>query len=107
MAGALAFCHPSVNESFGIVLLESWLAGTPGLVHARSEVLKYQCQKSGGGLWFKSYPEFEEELLLLLDNPALREKMGAAGRKYVQETYSWEKVGQRFFEGLDSLVRNI
>jgi glycosyltransferase involved in cell wall biosynthesis len=35
MAGALAFCHPSVYESLGIVLLEAWLAGTPALVHAR------------------------------------------------------------------------
>src|SRR5690606_15446772 len=26
MAGAVAFVHPSVNESFGIVLLEAWLA---------------------------------------------------------------------------------
>ena len=41
MAGALAFCHPSVNESFGIVLLESWLARTPALVHAGSDVLQH------------------------------------------------------------------
>ncbi|MGD9874915.1 MAG: glycosyltransferase family 4 protein [Kiritimatiellia bacterium] len=103
MAGAVAFCHPSVNESFGIVLLEAWLAGTPGLVHARSEVLKYQCRKSGGGLWFKSYPEFEEELILLLDNPDLRKNMGQAGRKYVLEIYSWGNIGQRLFEALESL----
>ena len=30
MAGAVAFIHPSVNESLGIVLLEAWLARTPG-----------------------------------------------------------------------------
>ena len=40
MAGALAFVHPSTFESLGIVLLESLLAGTPALVHARSEVLQ-------------------------------------------------------------------
>ncbi|OVE75326.1 hypothetical protein BVX97_04995, partial [bacterium E08(2017)] len=50
MAGALAFCHPSAYESFGIVVLESWLAGAPCLVNARSEVLKYHCAASNGGV---------------------------------------------------------
>ena len=81
MAGALAFVHPSTFESFGIVLLESFLAGTPALVHARSEVLRWQCRRSGGGLWFRHYPDFEEELLLLLNNENLRKRMGAAGKK--------------------------
>ncbi|MFC1497839.1 glycosyltransferase family 4 protein [Verrucomicrobiota bacterium] len=101
MAGATVFCHPSVNESFGIVLMESWLAGTAALVHAKSEVLRYQCSKSNGGLWFRSYPEFEEELMLLLEKPELRRKLGDAGREYVLREYSWEKVEERFFKALE------
>ncbi len=102
MAGAVAFCHPSVNESFGIVLMESWIAGTPALVHAKSAVLKYHCNRSNAGLWFKSYPEFEEELLLLLDNPAIRNAMGDAGRQYVLSEYSWQKIDGKLFESLAS-----
>lgn len=101
MAGALAFVHPSTFESFGIVLLESFLAGTPALVHARSEVLSWQCHRSGAGLWFRHYPDFEEELLLLLTHEDLRKRMGAAGRKYVQREYSWESVEKRLFDALD------
>ena len=101
MAGALAFVHPSTLESFGIVLLESFLAGTPALVHAGSEVLRWQCRKSGGGLWFRHYPDFEEELSLLLSNEDLRKRMGAAGREYVQKEYSWESVEKRLFDALD------
>ncbi len=101
MAGAAAFIHPSVNESFGIVLLESWLAGTPALVHAKSEVLRWQCRRSNGGLWFRAYPEFEEELKLLLDNKPLRDAMGAAGRSYVLNEYSWPSVEKRMFDALD------
>lgn len=103
MAGALAFCHPSVNESFGIVLLESWLARTPALVHAGSEVLRWQCERSGGGLWFRAYPEFEEELLLLLRQQELRQAMGAAGREYVLREYAWDRVDQRLFKALDGV----
>ena len=101
MAGAVAFIHPSTLESLGIVLLESWLAGTPALVHAKSEVLRWQCARSGGGLWFRSYPEFEEELLLLLNHADLRARLGAAGRACVLSEYSWPSVMKRMFDALD------
>ncbi len=101
MAGATAFIHPSVNESFGIVLMESWLVRTPALVHANSAVLRWQCEQSNAGLWFRTYPEFEEELLLLLDNRRVSETLGAAGREYVQTRYSMESVGARLLSALD------
>lgn len=102
MAGATAFIHPSVNESLGIVLLESWLARTPALVHAAGEVLTWQCRSSGGGLWFRNYPEFEEELLLLCRQPELRKAMGEAGRAYVELQYAWPAVRQRLLDALDT-----
>jgi glycosyltransferase involved in cell wall biosynthesis len=99
----VAFCHPSVNESLGIVLLESWMARTPALVHAGSLVLRDQCRRSHAGLWFQTYPEFEEELLLLLDNTRLRHEMGEAGRRFVCEAYAWPAVEERLFAALDNL----
>jgi glycosyltransferase involved in cell wall biosynthesis len=101
MAGAAAFCHPSVNESFGIVLLESWLSRTPALVHANCAVTRYHCRNSNGGLWFSSYPEFEEALSLLINNPALRAQLGDAGHKYVLKEYNWEKIGKKFSAALE------
>jgi glycosyltransferase involved in cell wall biosynthesis len=100
MADALAFVHPSVNESLGIVLLEAWLAGTPGLVHGGSDVLRWQCEHSNGGLWFRAYPEFEECLLLLLRDENTRQAMGEAGRHYVLGAYTWDAVEQRMFAAL-------
>ena len=97
MAGAVAFIHPSINESLGIVLLESWLARTPALVHAKGVVLQDQCRRSGGGLWFKTYPEFEECLLTLLDRPDLRQALGESGRRFVLNEYSWPAVQRRLF----------
>lgn len=100
MAGATAFCHPSVNESFGIVIFEAWMAGVPALVHDRSAVLRYQCQASGGGLWFRNYPEFEEALTLLLDRPDLRHALGEAGRQHVLTEYAPERVQQKLLTAL-------
>lgn len=102
MTCALAFCHPSPNESLGIVLLEAWLAGTPGLVTAASEVLVDQCRKSRGGLWFRNYPEFERELLLLVDKPDIASTLGTHGKAYVQSEYNWRVVEKRLFAALES-----
>lgn len=101
MAGAVAFLHASVNESFGIVLLEAWLSRTPALVHARGVVLRDQCRRSGGGLWFRHYPDFEECLLRLLDDHDLRKRLGESGRRYVLDRYNWTAVDRRLFHALD------
>jgi glycosyltransferase involved in cell wall biosynthesis len=100
MAGAVAFCHPSTNESFSIVILESWLAGTPVLVHAAGDVMPFHCRKSNGGLWFRNYPEFEEQLSLLLEYPELRQAMGSSGHRYVQDEYAWKAVEARLIKAL-------
>jgi len=102
MAGALAFCHPSIHESFGIVLMESWLARTPTLVHAKSEVLRFHCLHSNGGLWFRNYPDFEEELILLMDNAELRGRLAEAGREYVVREYAWPAIREKLLAALDS-----
>jgi len=100
MAGALAFCHPSVNESFGIVIMEAMLAGTPVLVHAAGDVLREACRRSGGGLWFRHYPDFEEALVRLMDQPGLTERLAAGGQAYVRKTYAVDAVTKRWMEAL-------
>lgn len=100
MAGASVFFHPSTNESFGIVLFEAWLAGTPALVHAKSEVLRWQCQQANAGLWFQFYPECEAMLDLLLQNPGLARRLGENGRRYVTSAYTWDAVGRRLFSAI-------
>ncbi|NCD32286.1 MAG: glycosyltransferase [Spartobacteria bacterium] len=105
MAGALAFVHPSTFESFGIVLLESFLAGRPALVHAGSEVLSWQCRRSEGGLWFRHYPDFEEELTFLMDHPDAADAMGRQAQAFVQNEYAWPVVEERLLSALQELGR--
>ncbi len=76
-AAASVLCHPSVNESFSIMILEAWLAGTPCLVHADCAVTRYHAEKSRGGLWFKDYPQFHEGLNLMLEDKAMNARHGA------------------------------
>ncbi len=99
-AAATVLCQPSVNESFSIVMMESWLMGVPVLVHDQCPVTKYHCLKSNGGLFFRSYHEFEAALSFVLDRPEIARRMGQNGRKYVLTNYSWEAVIRRFKNAL-------
>ena len=95
-AAALALCQPSVNESFSLVLMDSWLCGTPVLVHAQCQVTCEHCRSSNGGLWFGDYYEFEACVNFLLRQPDARCKMAANGRRYVEANYSWEVIVARY-----------
>ena len=94
-AAATLFCLPSRLESFSLVLMEAWLQGTAGLVNGEGAVAVYHCQRSNGGLYYSGYEEFAACLDYLLQRPALRRRMGAAGRAYVQEHCTWPATAER------------
>ncbi|HMB44655.1 MAG TPA: glycosyltransferase family 4 protein [Candidatus Methanoperedens sp.] len=95
-SAATVLCQPSVNESFSIVIMESWLCGTPVLVHANCEVTRDHCIKSNGGLYFNNYEEFKECINFYRMNPHLARKMGNNGRDYVINNYAWNKVVEKY-----------
>jgi glycosyltransferase involved in cell wall biosynthesis len=97
-AAAQVLCQPSLKESFSIVLMEAWLAGTPALVHAGCAVTRDAVQRSNGGLYFGSAAEFGAALDWLLDHPGERRRMGELGRAYVQRELNWPSVLERFRE---------
>ena len=101
-ASALALCQPSFNESFSLVLMESWLAGCPVLVNASCAVTKGHVQRSKGGLWFANYWEFKEAVDWLQQNSMVAKQMGGNGRNYVRLNYEWPRVFQRFAAALKS-----
>jgi glycosyltransferase involved in cell wall biosynthesis len=100
---ATLFCMPSINESFSIVLMESWAQKTPVLVHENCSVTKEHCLQSNGGLYFSSFEEFEECVKFYLENQEIREKIGINGFEYVQNNYSWEKIINQYLEFFESL----
>jgi glycosyltransferase involved in cell wall biosynthesis len=91
-AAADIFCMPSINESFSIATMESWLTGTPVLVHGHCAVTHEHCVKSNGGLYFTNYDEFAATVDFLLDNPHLAQQMGKNGRQYVLDNFQWPTV---------------
>ncbi|PDW04065.1 glycosyltransferase [Candidatus Viridilinea mediisalina] len=88
-AACLALCQLSCNESFSLVLMESWLQERPVLVHTGSAVTSHHVIQSGGGYALGSYEEFRTAVDTLLTQPEHADMLGVCGREYVQATYSW------------------
>jgi glycosyltransferase involved in cell wall biosynthesis len=103
-AGALAVCQPSVNESFSIVLMESWLQETPALVNGRCAVTRHHVTLSNGGLYFNDPIEFAAEVDYLRRHPEECKEMGRQGRAYVLDNYSWPLVLGRFERALEEIL---
>ena len=99
---ALALCQPSSNESFSLVIMESWLAMRPVLVWAGCDVTRGHVQRSKGGLWFGNYGEFKEAVEWLKKHDDTAARMGVNGRRYVRENFSWPLVFDRFASTLSS-----
>jgi glycosyltransferase involved in cell wall biosynthesis len=96
MAAAAVFCQPSVNESFSIVLMESWLTGTPALVHGACAVTVEHCRRSNGGLYCVNSAEFAATLDYLAAHPQTAQRMGELGRDYVLANYTWPTIVDRY-----------
>ncbi len=95
-AAADIFCMPGLLESFSIVVMEAWLQGTPVLVHGDCPVTVAHCRQANGGLWFRSYRQFEACLDRLLDDRATAKQLGSQGQTWVRRECRWEDVAQRF-----------
>lgn len=96
LQNALALCQPSLNESFSLVMMETWLAGRPALVHADCAVTRGHTARSRAGLWFRSYDDFVGAVRWLQENEAHGDRMGRNGQAYVRTNYTWPTVVDRF-----------
>ncbi len=103
LAGARVFVHSSRLESFGIVLLEAFMARVPALVPAGADVLRWHCARSNAGLWYRHYPDFEAALERLVGDEPLRRALGEQGRRYVERQYHWDAVAARLVQALEEL----
>jgi len=103
LAGAELLVMPSFYESLSMVILEAWALERPVLANALCDVLKGQCLRSNGGLFYESYHEFREGLSLLLGSPRLRRAMGENGKKYFLANYSWPIIEKKYLAILDTL----
>jgi alpha-maltose-1-phosphate synthase len=112
------FCCPSVYEPFGIINLEAMACRAPVVASATGGILEVVVEGETGHLVpFTADPEttfptdpaqFAKDLaariVALLNDPAKAQAMGEAGRKRVEDCFSWTAIAAQTIELYRSLI---
>ena len=101
-AAAAASIQPSRYEAFSRTVMEAWLAGTPVIANAASEVVVWHCERSQAGITYRDAFELEECLSFLASCPEEAASLGQRGRAYVLEHYDPDAVLDNVDRVLDS-----
>ena len=104
LTGAAALVSPSPWEAFSLVVAESWSARTPVLVNAGCAATVEHCRRSGGGVTFDGYGEFEVAVDRLVADDGFGARLGARGRAYVDAHFRWPLVIDRYATFLEAVV---
>jgi glycosyltransferase involved in cell wall biosynthesis len=104
LRGSVALVNPSAYESFSLVVLEAWVAGVPVVVNGRCAVTREHCERSGGGLWFDGYAQFET-IIDRLGDADLRARLAERGAAYVDRSYRWPALASRYEAFLERCAR--
>lgn len=88
-------------EGLGIVYLEAQAAGLPVIAGDSGGAPETVTPETGIVVRGSSVPELEQALCTLLGDVPGAHRMGAAGRRHVEEHWTWEIMGARLREVLE------
>jgi glycosyltransferase involved in cell wall biosynthesis len=93
------FVLPSIQEGQGIVLLEALASGKPVAAFDIGGVNEVIINGETGLLANnRNSNELSEALLRLIDNTELQKKMGLAGRRFVEENFTWKNCAKKMLK---------
>jgi len=112
------FCCPSVYEPFGIINLEAMACKAPVVASATGGILEVVVDEETGHLVeFEADPvttfpvdaakfakDLAERITGLLNDPEKAQRMGEAGRKRVEEHFSWTAIAAQTIKLYGGLV---
>jgi alpha-maltose-1-phosphate synthase len=112
------FCCPSVYEPFGIINLEAMACRAPVVASATGGILEVVVEGETGHLvpfeadettsFPKNAEQFSRDLAAriteLLNNPEKAKAMGEAGRKRVEDHFSWTAIAAQTIQLYESLI---
>lgn len=101
---AVALVSPSAYEAFSLAVAEAWSARTPVLVNRACAPTVEHCRRSGGGLAFGRFGEFEAVVDRLTGDEGAADRLGRLGRAYVDRWFRWPRIIERYAQFVESVV---
>jgi glycosyltransferase involved in cell wall biosynthesis len=95
LAACSLLCVPSTQESFGGVYTEAWCFKKPVIGCGIPAVAEVVTDGVDGYLVPQEPEAIAERILFLLQNEAAAHQMGVAGKRKVEENYTWHRIAQR------------
>ncbi len=90
------FVFPTLNEAFGLVLLEAMQFNLPVVATDEGGIPEVVLNNETGYIVLKNDPdELANKLISLIINPMLRQTMGLAGKKRFEENFTLNKFEDR------------
>ncbi|MGH7132011.1 MAG: glycosyltransferase [Phycisphaerales bacterium] len=104
LCDAMAFCLPSMGESFGMSIAEAMAVGTPVVVSPECHF--NAVTDAGAGLVVPRSPErVADALQRMADDEAFRRGCADAGRALANEKYTWPAAASRTFDAYRSIAK--
>lgn len=98
------FVYPSRHEGMPNAVLEGMASGLPVLATRIAGNEELVTADTGILVTSEDATELEAGLATMLANPEVRERMGAAARKRVEENYNWPRVAEDYMELIDQVL---
>lgn len=101
-SNATAVLFAAINEDYGFIPIEAMASSKP-IISVNEGGPKETIINDKTGFLVGSPSEMAEKMAYIVQNKSAAEKMGKAGRKLVEEKYSWEA----FFSKLDPILKKV
>ena len=95
-----------VPETFGLTIVEAAACGTPAIVARKSGGAAELVNTTGGGLLFETEDELADSIRRLVEDGALRYRLGALARAGYERRYTKRQHVAAYLSQIDEILQD-